>query len=59
MILGAAELHNLYPSSNSIQATKLKEVRWAGHVACMGETKKYVSDLARNLKGRNELDFWA
>jgi hypothetical protein len=31
------ELHNLYPSPNIIRMIKSRRVRWAGHVACMGE----------------------
>jgi len=33
----------LYSSSNSINVTKLKEVRWTGHVACMRETKSMLA----------------
>jgi hypothetical protein len=31
------ELHNLYSSLNIIRVIKSKKMRWAGHVACMGE----------------------
>jgi hypothetical protein len=33
------ELHNLYPSPNIIRMTKSRRMRWAGHVARMGETR--------------------
>jgi hypothetical protein len=31
------ELHNLYSSPSIIRIIKLRKVRWAGHVARMGE----------------------
>jgi hypothetical protein len=31
------ELHNLYSSPNIIRQIKSRQMRWAGHVACMGE----------------------
>jgi hypothetical protein len=31
------ELHNLYSSPNIVRMIKLGRMRWAGHVACMGE----------------------
>jgi hypothetical protein len=39
------ELHNLYSSPNIIRMIKSRRIRWAGHVACMGET-------------RNDIWFW-
>jgi hypothetical protein len=33
------ELHNLYSSPDNIGQVKSRRMRWAGHVACMGETK--------------------
>jgi hypothetical protein len=33
------ELHNLYSSSNIIRMMKSRRMRWAGHVARMGETR--------------------
>jgi hypothetical protein len=32
-------LHNLYSSPNIIRMIKSREMRWAGHVARMGETR--------------------
>jgi hypothetical protein len=34
------ELHNLYSSSNIIRQIKSRRMRWAGHVARMGEERK-------------------
>jgi hypothetical protein len=36
------ELHNLYSSPNIIRMFKSKRMRWAGHVARMGETRKCI-----------------
>jgi hypothetical protein len=33
------ELHNLYSSPNLIRIIKSRRMRWAGHVAQMGETR--------------------
>jgi hypothetical protein len=33
------ELHNLYTWENIIRVTKSRRMRWAGHVAHMGEIK--------------------
>jgi hypothetical protein len=33
------ELHNLYSSPNIIRMSKSRRMRWAGHVARMGETR--------------------
>jgi hypothetical protein len=33
------ELHNLYSSSNIIRMIKSRRMRWAGHVARIGETR--------------------
>jgi hypothetical protein len=33
------ELHNLYSSPNIIRMFKSRKMRWAGHVAHMGETR--------------------
>jgi hypothetical protein len=37
--LHSEELHNLYSSPNIIRMIKAKRMRWAGHVARMGETR--------------------
>jgi hypothetical protein len=40
------ELHNLYISPNIIRLTKSRRMRWAGHVACMGEMRCAYNILA-------------
>jgi hypothetical protein len=44
------ELHSLYSSLNIVRVIKSRRMRWAGHVACMGEGK----DVYRVLVGRPE-----
>jgi hypothetical protein len=38
--LHSEELHNLYSSPDIIRQVKSRRMRWAGHVARMGEEKK-------------------
>jgi hypothetical protein len=33
------ELNDLYPSTNIFRVIKSRRTKWAGHVACMGESK--------------------
>jgi hypothetical protein len=49
------ELHNLYSSPNIIRTLKLKRVRWAGHVARMGETRNAYRILVGKPEGRRAL----
>jgi hypothetical protein len=44
------ELHSLYSSPNIVKVTKSRRMRWAGHVARMGEGR----DVYRVLVGRPE-----
>jgi hypothetical protein len=44
------ELHDLYLSSNILQVIKSRRVRWAGHVARLGEGR----DVYRVLVGKPE-----
>jgi hypothetical protein len=44
------ELHNLYSSPNIVRVIKSKRMRWAGHVARIGEGR----DVYRILIGRPE-----
>jgi hypothetical protein len=37
--LHSVELHNLYSSPDIIRQVKLRRMRWAGHVARMGEKR--------------------
>jgi hypothetical protein len=39
------ELHNLYSSPDIIRQVKSKRMRWAGHVARMGEDRKVYKVL--------------
>jgi hypothetical protein len=44
------ELHNLHSSPNIVRVIKSWRLRWAGHVACMGEGR----DVYRVLVGKTE-----
>jgi hypothetical protein len=44
------ELHDLYSSPNIVRVIKSRRMRWAGHVAHMGEGR----DVYRVLVGRHE-----
>jgi hypothetical protein len=37
--LHSGEIHNLYSSQDIIRQIKSRRMRWAGHVACMGERR--------------------
>jgi hypothetical protein len=47
------ELYILYSSPNIIRQKKSKRIRWAGHVACMGDGRKFYflweSPMERDL----------
>jgi hypothetical protein len=49
------ELHNLYSSPNIIRMTKSRRMRWAGHVARMGETRNAYRNLVGKPKGNTPL----
>ena len=36
------ELNDLYCSPNIVRVIKLRRMRWAGHVACMGERRVHT-----------------
>jgi len=38
------ELNDLYSSPNTVQVIKSRRMRWAGHVACMGESRGVYMD---------------
>jgi hypothetical protein len=48
--LHSDELHNLYSSPNIVRMMKSRRMRWARHVARMGERR----DIFRVLVGRSE-----
>jgi hypothetical protein len=47
------EFHNLYSSLDIIRQMKSRRMRWAGHVACMGEERKLYRVLVGKPKGNN------
>jgi hypothetical protein len=52
------ELHNLCSSSNIIRQMKSRRIRWAGHVARMGEERKLYSVLVGKPEGKRSLGRW-
>jgi hypothetical protein len=46
------ELNDLYSSPNIIQVMKSRRMRWAGHVACMGEKRGAYRILVGRPEGR-------
>jgi len=49
------ELNDLYSSPNIIRVIKSKRMRWAGHVACMGEMRAVYRVLVGKLEGKRPL----
>ena len=49
------EINDLYYSPNIVRVIKWRRVRWAGHVARMGEERGYVGSWWGN---RREIDHW-
>jgi hypothetical protein len=49
------ELHNLYSSPNIIRMIKSRRMRWAGHVARMGETRSAYRILVGKPEGKRPL----
>jgi hypothetical protein len=50
------ESHNLYSSRNIIRQIKSKRMRWAGHMARMGEERKCTRFWWKNPKERDHLE---
>jgi hypothetical protein len=48
-------LRNLYTSPNIIRVIKLTRVRWAGHIARMGEMRSVYKILIRKPEGKRSL----
>jgi len=46
------ELNDLYCSPNIVRVIKSRRMRWAGHVACMGEESGVYRVLVRKPEGR-------
>jgi hypothetical protein len=49
------ELHNLYSSPDIIRQVKSRRMRWAGHVARMGEERKVYKGLVGKPEGKRPL----
>jgi hypothetical protein len=49
------ELHNLYSSPDIIMQVKSRRMRWAGHVARMGEERKVYKVLVGKPEGKRPL----
>jgi hypothetical protein len=49
------ELHDLYPSPSIIRIIKARRMRWAGHVARMGEKRNAYRFLVGKPEGRRPL----
>jgi hypothetical protein len=49
------ELHNLYSLPNIVRMIKSRRMRWAGHVACMGEGRGVYRVLVRRPEGTTPL----
>jgi hypothetical protein len=50
------ELHNLYFSPNIIRMIKSRRMKWAGHVARMGEKRNAYRILVEKPEGRRPLE---
>ncbi|KAJ4446865.1 hypothetical protein ANN_13565 [Periplaneta americana] len=50
-----AELHALYSSPDIIRNIKSRRLRWAGHVACMGESRNAYRVLIGRPEGKRPL----
>jgi hypothetical protein len=49
------ELHGLYSSSSIVRVIKARRMRWAGHVARVGEVRRAYSILVGRPEGRRPL----
>jgi hypothetical protein len=49
------KLHNLYSSPSIIRIIKSMKIRWAGHVARMGEKRNVYRLLVRKTEGKRPL----
>jgi hypothetical protein len=54
--LHSGELHNLYPSADIVRQIKSRRMRWAGHVARMGEGRNVYGVLVGKPKGKRPLE---
>jgi len=49
------ELNDLYPSTNIVGVIKSRRKKWAGHVACMGESRCVHRILVGKPEGKRSL----
>jgi hypothetical protein len=49
------ELHDLYSSPNIVQVMKLRRMKWAGHVARMGEERGLYRVLVGKPEGKRPM----
>jgi hypothetical protein len=54
--LHSGELHNLYSSPDIIRHIKSRRMRWAGHVARMGEERNVYRVLVGKPEGKRPLE---
>jgi hypothetical protein len=54
--LPSGDLHNLYSSLDIIRQMKSTRMRWAGHVARMGEGKNVYRVLVGKREGKRSLE---
>jgi hypothetical protein len=55
MIMHNDELHSLYSSPNIVRVIKSRRMRWAGHVACVGEGRGAYRVLVGRPQGKRPL----
>ena len=53
--LNNEELNDLYSSPDNVQVIKSRRMRWAGHVACMGEERGVYRVLVGKPEGKRPL----
>jgi hypothetical protein len=51
-------LHNLYSSLNIVRVIKSRRMRWAGHMACIGEGRGVYRVLVWRPEGKRPLRRW-
>ena len=49
------ELNDLYSSPKIVQVMKSRRMRWAGHVACMGEEREVYRVLVGKPEGKRPM----
>jgi hypothetical protein len=53
LIYADEELHNMFSSPNIIRQIRSRRMRWAGHVARMGEERKIYKISVGKHEGKN------